>query len=867
MDWFEVKQSNTISLLQASHAAGGTAYRIVKNHASSFEIILYPTASMKASDGSATVERDAPTAYARFNELIASTVGISTTGAGIPPGLGQSFEDFDERLLALEAFPSDLTRELQRRGRNAYGGEKATLNLMYPSNFHAMFSRDIPHDRMARLRYASYPLHMRLQALRDLHESMLATYMDGTIVSQIIAANRELRKAYVESDYDGSMDDFADNQTTHLIPDTPVASFEVQFIDQNGEEIRNLPYKVAVRGAVNFRQAWLRTTGGKNPGGFASGMMLMEDSDRATSGEHLLSHQPDRNYHTLYPYKTDGSDAPLRGTVRIAVIVPPPTRNSPWLDDRLKAYGGTPATAADRERNIVPASSGVVLLSQSFRIESGRMAFTVRVPIHREPLPTHLIEGPSGPISLWSTIPKVQDLPDHQKVTLTLNAKVWTQAEAYSASGVPIETGDGIWATAPRGTAITFAGSRQLNTWISSRNDFTITTGNEGIASIDLPPGRYAVSYGTVVDHIPAQMDLGTIEVPAAFYYRTPDSNDTTPLAIVGAKILSSQDSEHYDNFHLNQLVPSLAQHIRTTTGAQAGSIYRLLSQSHPSLSEQGWPTIEGTATDGRIFDTVDINLQPSDAMDAMDDIETAAGQAIMMNEKQAIEVLHPWTNEPTGKTVFVERVRFDNSKRPILQIEWNDQGSPYLGHDGSADIDLHRIRYQTNDGIEAIVWYPENMTLTPVPQTGLANVTGEIETGMPAPVPISKLVIMHASPEASMLMGMRIIIDAENSVNSAFELAVEHAQAGGTSLTLADSGYRQHFPSAWIPGLRSGRLLETTWPGVFGYHDSSDGMGGTQFGTLAGIQIETGDTPDLLYAPPVIPEGKDAQGFLEMGE
>ena len=115
------------------------------------------------------------------------------------------------------------------------------------------------------------------------------------------------------------------------------------------------------------------------------------------------------------------------------------------------------------------------------------------------------------------------------------------------------------------------------------------------------------------------------------------------------------------------------------------------------------------------------------------------------------------------------------------------------------------------------------------------------------------------------MLMGMRAIIDAENSVNTAYETAVEHAQAGGTSLTIADSGYRQHFPSAWLPGVRSGVLLETGWPqGVFG---ETEKEGYATPGTLAGIQIETGDLPDLLYAPPVIPEGKDAQGFLEMGE
>lgn len=113
----------------------------------------------------------------------------------------------------------------------------------------------------------------------------------------------------------------------------------------------------------------------------------------------------------------------------------------------------------------------------------------------------------------------------------------------------------------------------------------------------------------------PEQVDLGTLECPAAFYYRKTSEDDTTPVGIVGVKLLKSGSikdagSSRFRNFELKSRVPPLPPGKEPETG----SIYELLGVEYPSIDD-GWPGAT-TETDERIFDHTTILLSPDSSID-----------------------------------------------------------------------------------------------------------------------------------------------------------------------------------------------------------------------------------------------------------
>lgn len=114
---------------------------------------------------------------------------------------------------------------------------------------------------------------------------------------------------------------------------------------------------------------------------------------------------------------------------------------------------------------------------------------------------------------------------------------------------------------------------------------------------------------------VPETIELGTLECPAAFYYRKTTEEDTTPVGIVGVKLLKSgsiQDtgSSRFRNFELKTKVPPLLP----GKEPEQGSIYEMLGVQFPAIDD-GWPG-ETTDSDERIFDSTTVLLSPDSPID-----------------------------------------------------------------------------------------------------------------------------------------------------------------------------------------------------------------------------------------------------------
>jgi hypothetical protein len=113
----------------------------------------------------------------------------------------------------------------------------------------------------------------------------------------------------------------------------------------------------------------------------------------------------------------------------------------------------------------------------------------------------------------------------------------------------------------------------------------------------------------------PRIIDLGVVEAPAAFYYRKITNRDTTPIGVVGVKMMrtgsiADTGSSRFKNFELNQSVPPLPQ----GKEPESGSIYDVMGVEFPNI-DGGWPS-KTTETDERFFDTATLFLSPDSSVD-----------------------------------------------------------------------------------------------------------------------------------------------------------------------------------------------------------------------------------------------------------
>lgn len=604
-NWNAVKENAGITLLSSRHPSGGMCYKIVEQYATAYERQIYPTSTYQAKDGNTEVERDATKAYAEFETLVSTGVGTPTE-AGIYSFQATSFEDLDTKLSSGKTMSKDLVIELQRTGVSDTGVPKKTLDLRYPESAVMWDKSKLLED--ASIYYRSYPKAVRIAALKDMRESILLPFMEPNVMAEIIRANRQIRAAYQQSEYEGSLNDFSSNSGTPLLPDSTYASFTVRFIDQRGDEVKNLPYIAAVRGAINFRESYLRTNAGKDPANFASGATLFEGSDEASEG-----------VHKLYRYKIN-EEVPHRGSFKVQIILPEHDKTSPWANSRLKVYAGSPETVNDRG-SIIETKAGTVLTSQAFTFKGSGSRMEVQVPVYLEPIPNHLVMDENGNlVSKWSTITDVNKMPSHQKVRLKVklsrlkHSLMWenadknadgviSQDEYQSPEGEAARADMDLDSKIPVRDATLELRPSQDNAWLSARNTITSKTDLSGTATLTVPVGAYTlVMVSQDESGEPIENSLADIEVPAAVFFRNTSPHDTTPLGIVGATIKDSRAT--LTNFNLTTHIAPLPE----GKSAEYGTVYAM--KELPGI-QNGWPSSLGTQTSESIFDSFEVLLAP----------------------------------------------------------------------------------------------------------------------------------------------------------------------------------------------------------------------------------------------------------------
>jgi len=735
-DWNFVKETSGITMLSSPHPADGSlCFKIVKQYTSASEMALFPTSTHKASDGNTSVERNAANAYAQFTIMVAAGVG-SSTNEGLIPSLATSYDDLDEKLVSLSKLNKKLIKEFQRTGINQFGAQKATLDLRYPPGF---TWNDESHLKHAAIRYESYTKELRINALKDIRESILVEYFEPSVMSQIIKANRILRIEFQKSEYEGSLNNFSSNEQSPLLPDSTYASISVKFIDQQGDEVIDIPYTVSVRGAINFRDSWIKTNGGKNPGLFASGSTLFQSSNESEGGRHYL-----------YRYKIN-DEVPHRGSFKVQVIIPEYDRNSPWANSRLKVYAGVPSSADDREGSIVATKPGAMITSQAFTFRGKGSYKEIRVPVYREPLPTHLVEGEDGKlISKWSTITNVNKLPDHQKVKVMMKisrltqSQLWEnadlnadgiidQSEYQSPQGELARDDINLESKLPvRGVKVELRPSNE-NTWLTSRNTFSSTTDLSGVVSITLPVGEYSAfivsqnDTGEITEN-----QIGVIEVPAGVFYRNTTQNDTTPISVIGAILTKSYMT--VGDFKLNSSIPRLPE-----GKAPNETVYAISSLTG---IESGWPNSSGTSTSERIFDAFEIILSslPGEIVLSpnLEDVEEETeaepslefGQTIEMTQASTGSVVIGIDATAAGTKWKVTRLAVSKNQSPT--VTFSDQYNPNTPTDqhGENNYSIANITFpratSMEQGDDMLVFYPD------IPGSIVAYPTESVTMGTP---------------------------------------------------------------------------------------------------------------------------------------
>ncbi len=716
-NWSVAKYQENLSLLSARHEGGGLCYMIMENYTTAQEKKLYPTAFDKSSDGTTSVERDAPTAYAKFEQYVSSGQG-APSATGQKAHLATSFQDLDSKLLSLEKFEKSLIKEIQRPGVNQMGARKTALDLRFPDGF--LWGKDNAY-RDAAIYYRSYPKEIRLQALKDMRESVLINYMEPTVMAEIVRSNRAVRSAYQMSEYEGSLDSFSSNEGVNLLPNNAYATFKVTFVDQKGNMVENLPYVASVKGAINYREAYDRTNRGKEPGNFPSGATLFETNIDAKNGKH-----------ELLRYKIN-DEVPHRGTFRVQVIVPDLDAQSPWAATRLKAYGGTPQGPNDRSGSIIPAKAGMILTNQVFSFTGQGTSHEVRVPVYMEPIPMHLVMTESGQIvSKWSTISETSKLPNHQKVKLRLKISrlkqttLWEQADR-NADGVI--TQDEYQSTAGEAAraALDFDDKIPVrlidlefrpsnnNVWMSARDTVTAATDLSGTATVTLSPGEYTayiISQTETGDR--SENKIGTFVVPAGVFYRDTTENDTTPIGAAGAKMIEATST--IVDYNLKNPIPRLP----TGKKAETDTIYAIKSLT---AIDKGWPNAAGTQSNDEAFDYFEVLLPPLPAEveigEAMEDIVVEEPEEPSIKFNETIEI----TQESTGSVVLgieptpagtkwkVSRIAVERGTTPTVQYLMDYDLNQPLDAGGRHKYAIAEIGYKRASNLasaeDILVFYP----------------------------------------------------------------------------------------------------------------------------------------------------------------
>ncbi len=717
-DWNFVKELQGLTLLRSNHPNGGSCYKIVQNYTMSYEKQIYPTETNKAKDGNTEVELDAKTAFAQFNIAVSSGLSTSSSSQGLIPSRAVSFDDLDAKLSAMPSFDINLVKELQRIGVNDYGGKKTALDLRFPDGSFVLRKEKFLSDAV--IYYNSYQKNIRIQALKDMRESLLTDYMESNVMSEIIRANRALRIQYQQAEYEGSLNDFSKNTGDGLLPDNPYASFTVRFIDQNGDEVTELPYTVSAKGGINFRESAMKTSMGKNPGAFASGATLFESSDDSQDGKHYL-----------FRYKVN-DEVPHSGSFRIQVLIPEFEKTSPWANPRLKVYGGTPSSVNDRS-SILDSKPGIILTAQAFRFKGMGTVHEVSVPIYREPIPNHLVMTEDGRlVSKWSTIENIQKLPRHQKIVLKTkisrlkHSTLWENAdkngdfvidqeEYQSPEGEAARQDLNLEQKIPVRNMRVELRPDANNSWLSARVTLADETDLSGSSSITAPVGSYTMVLVSQ-DENGEDKDtyIGEISIPAGVFYRDTTLNDTTPIGVVGAT-LSSNTRATITDFKLTTQIPRMKSGMK----AESGTVYAI--KSLPGI-ETGWPNNAPTTTDESIFSEFEVLLPPlpgeialEGSYEDMQEVEApqeviSFNQTLSMTQASSGSVVTGIDPTPAGTKWNITRIAVSKTS-PAVVFENTYEPSESKDQFGRENYGRANIIYQQtpnmDNGDDYLVIYP----------------------------------------------------------------------------------------------------------------------------------------------------------------
>lgn len=531
-----VKSSGRVSLME-TESPTGTNYVVVLDYGEVNAEVLFPTPANPAKSGNKRVTKSASEAFAKFDEMVAVYGGISSDSSGVT-GKAGSFEELDTYLLSTAELPVDIITELQRGGMASTGRPKTILDLKFSGG---VLSRIVgkPKDamRMARLYYEAYTQEMRLAALKDMRPSVLEKYMTGDLISSMIMTNREKRRLYTKELMEGRYASVPMSQALNSIQtveQSPVVALRVRFIDQNGKEVRGLPYEIACRGSLNFVEAAKATNFGSSPGDFSAGRTLIEtgmsgmnsESSNAIAGS-LISNwggrslSPDEYYHVLYKYRATGAEGLPPGSIKISVTTPRNTNSlQDWGNSRLMVYPTPSGASESREGTPVKAVAKMLLFSHNYRLDKNddTMRMTVNIPVYVEPLPMHLVEMPAGSgniVSRWSLTEDMGAIPSHQKVNLSFRvlrptaSNKWEDADVILPADRP-GYGDKVLQyeefTSPEGRAayresITDASPVEgvkfalvpdnNNSWITSKSLTILSPDFNGIMRAEITPGVY----------------------------------------------------------------------------------------------------------------------------------------------------------------------------------------------------------------------------------------------------------------------------------------------------------------------------------------------------------------------------------------
>jgi len=692
--------------------------------------------------------------------------------------------ELDEYLMSLNVLPKDISIQLSKSGSNTIGGPKISLDLGIGINDYVFMSESAKKE--ARARYGSYNPELRVNALSEVEANILVNYITPTGMQTLLSSQRSLRVAYKK----------AKSDTNALIPPSaflldvrpkptpgnpqfsvPLFAYEVLFVDQNGEN-KDMPYEITCSGSFNFREAYDLTSGGLNTSQMSAVRVMKEQGVAGTPsgqmdavmGQHLTDFpkqqatgqmKSDSYYHLLYQW----GDM-LRGSAEISIKIPQSITGSDWTHERVMSYDRMLNQNDDIEfAGKVKAQAGQILFRTRYTLDASNPSITkITIPIYVEPLPNHLVMTSDGVKSKWEMTDDVNNLADHQKVSLALrlarprSSELWANAdfnddfaisydEYISPEGVAARRAGRAGASPVPNTQIVFTPD-PLNSWLSAKKPYTAFSNVSGYLNITLPPGRWSVSrttdelvsvslpyfgaktynelslieqglmaekYGNKVQTLSYAQNtvpMAKISVPSAFYWRETDEYDTTPTGVVGAKLVQDLTGINQDvlsGYELRQNVPALKQ----GKPATSDTIYQKLKGMYPTADRVGFPISgQGNTTSRQVFDTAVMLFKEDSPYDL-----SLVGEFERRLESESdstvigVDVPMPSVGGAVDYNGYkIMRVIVDATTENEISsgyypgMEWSAAAPPFSFLPGSVFSDASTGDYTTDDGNERVI-------------------------------------------------------------------------------------------------------------------------------------------------------------------